>query len=105
MVPVTVIKRGGDAELISATVGQSLMEALRDGGIGEILAICGGCCSCGTCHVYIDDGYWEKLTPIGASEDDLLDCSSHRSGRSRLSCQIAVTEELSGITVTVAPED
>jgi 2Fe-2S ferredoxin len=105
MAVINVERSNGEKQVVTAAVGQSLMEALRSAGIDQILAICGGCCSCATCHVYIDDSFLEKLPSLGASEDDLLDSSSHRTARSRLSCQIRLTEDISGIVLKVAPEE
>jgi ferredoxin, 2Fe-2S len=105
MAVINVERSDGEKRVVTALAGQSLMEALRSAGVDEILAICGGCCSCATCHVYIDDAFLEKLPPVGPNEDDLLDASSHRTPQSRLSCQIRLTEELSGIALKVAPED
>nr|BAB78524.1 2,4-D oxygenasee ferredoxin component [Bradyrhizobium sp. HW13] len=105
MAVINVERSSGEKQVVTATAGQSLMEALRSAGIDEVLAICGGCCSCATCHVYIDDTFLEHLPPLGATEDDLLDSLSHRTARSRLSCQIRLTEDLSGIVLRVAPEE
>ena len=85
--------------------GYTLMEVLRDSGVDEIQAICGGMCSCATCHVYIDPGFETALPEISNDEDDLLDSSDYRTERSRLSCQIRLSEALDGLAVTVAPED
>jgi len=68
-------------------------------------ALCGGCCSCATCHVYIDPAFAAKLPPVGSDENDLLDSSSFRKAGSRLSCQVPLTPELEGVRVTLAPED
>ena len=81
------------------------MEVIRDAGIDELLAMCGGCCSCATCHVYVSDPYQASLPPISPDEDDLLDSSSHRNQRSRLSCQIPFSTALDGLEVEIAPED
>jgi 2Fe-2S ferredoxin len=81
------------------------MEALRDGGCDELLALCGGCCSCATCHVLIDPAYVDRLPPMSSDEDDLLDSSEDRTVRSRLSCQVIVSDDLDGMAVTIAPED
>jgi ferredoxin, 2Fe-2S len=67
--------------------------------------LCGGCCSCATCHVYVESGSSFSLPPMKDDEDDLLDCSDHRAANSRLSCQIPFTDALSGLTVRIAPED
>ncbi len=105
MPQITVVKRDGSEKILDAADGLSLMEALRDDGFDELLALCGGCCSCATCHVKIDDETLSKLAPMSADEDDLLDSSEHRNANSRLSCQIPVTDALAGAVITIAQED
>lgn len=105
MPTITVTKRDGSTHALDGQDNLSLMQNLRDGGIDEILALCGGCASCATCHVYVDEAWLDHLPPMSADEDDLLDCSGARQGNSRLSCQIPLTAALDGISVTVAPED
>lgn len=100
---LVVISREGEERAINAQTGMSLMENLRDAGVDELIAICGGCVSCATCHVFID-------TPAGApelgeEEQGLLEMSLYRQGNSRLSCQVIVTENFDGMRVTIAPED
>lgn len=102
---IRVTSRGGDERDIEAPIGNSLMEALRDGGCDEILALCGGCCSCGTCHVLIDEDQVDRLPVMQSDEDDLLDCSDHRDDRSRLACQVRCTPELDGLRLRIAPEE
>lgn len=102
---ITVITQAGETRGIEAPAGHTLMEAIRDAGFDEMMALCGGCCSCSTCHVYVDDSFKDKLPALTESESDLLDMSDHRTPRSRLSCQIDLTDDLAGITVTLAPED
>ena len=101
----TVTTRTGDRRSVSAPGGVSLMEALRNTGFDEILALCGGCCSCATCHVYVDPAFLARLPEQGSDEDDLLESSSHRREASRLSCQIPLSDSLDGLAVTIAPED
>ncbi|MCW2393960.1 MULTISPECIES: 2Fe-2S iron-sulfur cluster-binding protein [unclassified Sphingobium] len=105
MPQLTVVTRDGARHEIEAQNGHTVMEVIRDNGIDELLAICGGCCSCATCHVYVDEAYADKLPPLKGDEDDLLDSSEHRNASSRLSCQIPVSSELEGMVVTIAPED
>jgi len=102
---VVVINQAGEEKTVEAAVGRSLMEVIRDNGFDELLALCGGCCSCATCHVHIDDATLATLPPMTADENDLLDSSDHRDANSRLSCQVAMTEALDGMTVTIAKED
>jgi ferredoxin, 2Fe-2S len=105
MPTVTVIDRSGTARDVEAENGLSLMEVIRDNGFDELLALCGGCCSCATCHVYVDAGFAGDLPKMSEDENDLLDSTDSRNEQSRLSCQIPVTDALAGLTVTIAPED
>lgn len=100
--PVTM--RNGEEKALKGKEGYSVMEIIRGSGVDELLALCGGCCSCATCHVYVDSGVEHQLPPVGEDESDLLDGSSHRKNTSRLSCQIPFTAELNGLRVTIAPE-
>ena len=102
---LTVITRNGEQREVEAAAGISLMEALRDNGIDEILALCGGCCSCATCHVHIDPAFVDRLPPMSEDEDDLLDSSDTRDETSRLSCQVPLTDALDGLRLRVAAED
>jgi 2Fe-2S ferredoxin len=105
MPAINVITRDGTATTVEAADGLSLMEVIRDAGFDELLALCGGCCSCATCHVQIDDASLAKLPKMSEDENDLLDSSDHRGANSRLSCQVPMTTELDGMTVTIAKED
>ncbi|MGK2287008.1 2Fe-2S iron-sulfur cluster-binding protein [Pedomonas sp. V897] len=105
MVKLIVVNRDGEETVCEAEVGLSVMENIRDNGFDELLALCGGSCSCATCHVYVDDAFLSKLDPISPDENELLDTSDNRESNSRLSCQIEMTEELDGLRVTIAPED
>jgi ferredoxin, 2Fe-2S len=102
---IIVTTRTGDTHQVTAADGLSVMEVIRNEGIGELQAICGGCCSCATCHVYVSAAYLDTLTPIGEDESDLLDASRHRTAASRLACQIRCSPDLDGLTVTIAEED
>ncbi|MCB2014150.1 MAG: 2Fe-2S iron-sulfur cluster-binding protein [Sphingobium sp.] len=105
MVNIVVVNRAGEESQVAADEGLSLMEVIRDNGFDELLALCGGCCSCATCHVFVDPSFNDKLSPRSEDEEDLLDSSDHKTEQSRLSCQIEVTPELEGLKVTIAPED
>ena len=105
MARLTIVARDGSEKTIEGKAGWSVMENIRDAGFDELLALCGGCCSCATCHVHVDEEWLGKLRPRGADEDDLLDSSDHRRANSRLSCQIEFDEALDGLRVTIAPED
>ena len=105
MPKLIVTTREGAVKELTGEVGLSVMEVIRDGGVDELLALCGGCCSCATCHVYVDPEFASLLAPMGEDEDDLLDSSDHRGATSRLSCQIQMTASLDGLKVTIAAED
>jgi 2Fe-2S ferredoxin len=102
---IVVVKRDGSDQLIPAEDGRPVMEAIRAAGIDELLALCGGCCSCATCHVYVDPDQLGDLPPMSDDENDLLDSSDNRRPESRLSCQIALGAGLKVLRVTIAPED
>ncbi len=105
MPTLNVTLRNGEERAIEGQAGFSVMEVLRDGGVDEILALCGGCCSCATCHVHVDPADLGKLPSMSADEDDLLDSAADRDATSRLSCQIPFGPELDGMRVRVAAED
>ena len=105
MPKLVVTNRRGEETRIDTPAGLSLMRVLCQAGFDDILALCGGVCSCGTCHVYIDDGAGSRLVPVSADEDALLNSSRHRRESSRLSCQLLVTAEFDGLRLTIAPED
>ncbi len=102
---VHVTTRGGDNHHLEIQEGITLMEIIRDAGIDELLALCGGCASCATCHVFVDPAFAGLLPTMTDDENDLLDSSDHRVQASRLSCQIPMTAELNGLAVRIAPED
>ena len=105
MPKLVVVNRAGDEQEVDAANGVSVMEAIRDNGFDELLALCGGCCSCATCHVYVDAAFADKVAPLGEDENDLLDSTDHRQDNSRLSCQLQMNDALDGLKVTIAPED
>lgn len=105
MPKLLVTNRAGRELAVEARTGLTVMEAIRDNGFDELLALCGGCCSCATCHVHVHPEFAAKLPPMSDDENDLLDSSDHRTEASRLSCQITMTDMLDGLSVTIAPED
>ena len=105
MPTLTVITREGEERRLEGEPGLSVMEVIRDGGVDELMALCGGCCSCATCHVHVDEAFIDKLPPMSADENDLLESTGDRNATSRLSCQIPFEAALDGLTVTIAAED
>lgn len=104
MALVFVTDRNGNEEAIEIQPGETLMQAIFNAGVPDLLALCGGVCACATCHVYLENEAG-GVPVIGEDEDALLDGSSHRQANSRLSCQIRLTEELHGLRAVIAPED
>ena len=105
MPKLVVVTRDGSERTVDGDVGLSVMEVIRENGFDELLALCGGCCSCATCHVHVDEDWIGKLPKMSEDENDLLESSDHRIDRSRLSCQIPFAQELDGLRVAIAPED
>ena len=105
MPQITVIDQSGAESSVEATTGRTLMETIRDNGFDELLALCGGCCSCATCHVHIDAADWDKLPAMTEDENDLLESSDNRDQYSRLSCQVKLDPSVDGIKVRIAEED
>jgi|SRR5271155_1967198 len=97
---ITFIKPDGSQSVIDATVGVTLMQASIDNGINGIVAECGGCCQCATCHVYVASEWCQRLVPVNEAENAMLDNTvTERRPESRLSCEIKVTPELDGLVV------
>lgn len=105
MSKIKVTRRDGHQLEVEAQAGVSVMEIIRDSGFDELLALCGGCCSCATCHIYVDEAFTDRIAPMTEDENDLLDSSDNRKATSRLSCQVMFSAELDGMQVTIAPED
>ena len=101
---IITTREGVETEIVGE-IGHSVMEVIRDSGIDELLALCGGGCSCATCHVYVDPDFADRLPPVSPDENELLSGSGHRLTNSRLSCQLPFTDLLDGMDVTIAPED
>jgi len=99
-----VVDRDGREHEIEARTGLKVMENLRELDYG-VAAICGGMCSCATCHVYVDAAWVERLPAAMSDERELLSELAHATDNSRLSCQIEFTPALAGLRVTIAPDE
>jgi 2Fe-2S ferredoxin len=104
MAKLQVIDRDGVSHDVEAKPGLKVMEVLRELDYG-VAAICGGMCSCATCHVYVDAEWFERIPPPMSDERELLAELAHRRENSRLSCQIEITPALSGLKVTIAEDE
>ncbi len=99
-----VVDRDGVEHEVEAKAGLKVMETLRELEYG-VAAICGGMCSCATCHVYVDPDWLERLPAPMSDERELLAELAHHERNSRLSCQIELTKDLAGLKVTIAPDE
>ena len=105
MARMLVTDRDGQLHEIEGQLGVKLMETLREYDYG-VTAICGGLCSCATCHVLVEPDWMSRLPPPQSDEKDLLvELQSYDPARSRLSCQVDFTEALDGLPLRVAPEE
>jgi 2Fe-2S ferredoxin len=99
-----VVDRDGVEHDVEAKPGLKVMETLRELDYG-VAAICGGMCSCATCHVYVDGAWAGRLPAPMSDERELLSELSHYRENSRLSCQIEFTTALDGLRITIAPDE
>jgi len=100
MAKITYVEYGGKRHDVDVATGLSVMEGARDNGIPGIEADCGGACACSTCHVYVDEAWVDRLPTKEPMEEDMLDFAHEPDPRrSRLTCQIKVTNALDGLIV------
>ena len=104
MARIHVTDRAGESFVVEGRSGASVMETLRELDNG-VEALCGGMCSCATCHSYIDSSWWDRLPPRSDEEDELLSELEYVRDNSRLTCQLRFSDELDGLTLTIAPEE
>ncbi len=105
MTELIITTRDGQAHALGCTDGVSLMENIRAHGHHELLALCGGNCSCGTCHLHVEATWFARLPTMSDDENYLLGLSAHRVPTSRLCCQLVVEPGMAGLTARIAPED
>lgn len=99
MPKLTFVAPTGAQYIVDALVGRSLMRAAIDANVSGIEAVCGGTCSCATCHVLIDASWRHVVGRATPLEEDMLASSAERRPNSRLSCQIVITDALEGLVV------
>ena|SRR5487761_1503314 len=104
MALLRVIDRDGNEHEVDAKTGLKVMETLRELDYG-VSAICGGMCSCATCHVYVDPDWFGRLPEPMSDEREMLIELAYHQENSRLSCQLEFTAELAGLRVTIAPDE
>ena len=100
MAKITYVEWGGTEHVVEVPSGLTVMEGARDNGVPGIEADCGGACACSTCHVYVAPDWVEKLPHKEAMEEDMLDFAYQPDPvRSRLTCQLKVSDALDGLIV------
>ena len=100
MAKITYIEHGGKEHVVEVANGLTVMEGARDNNIPGIEADCGAACACSTCHVYVHPDWVGKLPEKDDMEEDMLDFAYEPDAeRSRLTCQLKVTDELDGLVV------
>jgi len=99
---MTFINADGSRKDVEAAEGDSVMEIAQQNGI-DIEGACEGSMACSTCHVIIDPDWFSKLDPASEEEEDILDLAYGLTSRSRLGCQISLTDELDGLVVSLPP--
>ena len=100
MPKVTFTDHKGDSKTIEIDNGLSVMEGAVQQNIPGIDADCGGSMACATCHVYVDDNWYEKIPKAEDAEIDMIDMAFEPKKNSRLSCQIIITDNIDGLKVT-----
>tara|TARA_B100001029_G_scaffold14664_1_gene9818 strand:+ start:160 stop:480 length:321 start_codon:yes stop_codon:yes gene_type:complete len=104
MPKITYIDSAGNSKTVEVEKGLTVMEGATQNNVPEIDADCGGSMACATCHVYVKEEWFNKLSKIEDAEQDMLDMAFEPKKNSRLSCQISVTDELDGLVVTTPPK-
>ena len=99
MPKITYIEHNGKSHEIEVSNELSVMEGALQNNISGIDADCGGSCACATCHVYVDEKWFDKLSKKESAEEDMLDMAFEPNKFSRLTCQITVTDDLNGLVV------
>ena len=99
MPKITYIEHNGKSHTINVANGLSVMEGAVQNNISGIDADCGGSMACATCHVYVKEGWFNKLPRKEDGEEDMIDMAYEPNKYSRLSCQLTVSDELEGLTV------
>ena len=100
MAKITYIHHSGEKKIIEVENGLSVMEGAIQNNVPGIDADCGGSMACATCHVYVDERWFNKLSKSEEGEQDMLDMAYEPKKNSRLSCQLIVSDELDGLIVT-----
>ena len=102
---INVTDRKNNKHIFEGKNNQTLMELIDDHKIAEPYGICGGEPQCATCYVYVNNDWLDKLDPKTSEEEFTLDNACELKENARLACQIYLSEDLNGLTVTIGPNE
>ncbi len=105
MSKIQVTYLSGETHTVELEPGTSLMETLRASETDAVLALCGGNCSCGTCHVVVDAEFFDRLPEMGEEEREMLENLPSFTETSRLSCQLPCDELPGGLKLRIPAAD
>lgn len=94
----------GQQQMLTGQPGNTLMELLRDESSG-VEGVCGGCAACGTCHIVVTNEWLDQLPVPNMDEEALLEALNERTAGSRLSCQIRLATQMSGLSLRIVPTE
>lgn len=98
---ITFIENNGEQHSVELESGKTLMDHAMNNSVPGVDADCGGECACGTCHVIVDEAFFEKTGSISDEEAQMLGMTPEKASSSRLSCQVSVTDEMDGMIVKI----
>ena len=101
MIKVTFIARDGKKYIVEGNDGDTLLDLVKNNNIDEIEGACEGCLACSTCHIVVDESWYNKLSPASDDEKDMLDMAFGLTATSSLGCQIVLNQELDGLIVWI----
>ena len=104
MVAITYVEHDGTAHTVDVDEGMNLMEGATLNMVPGVVGMCGGICSCATCHCYVPEEWRDRLPDSTLGERNMLSTAKYRQDNSRLGCQIVVTAELDGMVVNLPAE-
>jgi ferredoxin len=104
MITLKVTDLDGQQHELQSKPDEILMELLREEDWG-VAALCGGMCSCATCHVFVESDWLDSFPPKDSDEEELLEVLDHFEANSRLSCQLRISADHDGLSVRLAPEE
>jgi 2Fe-2S ferredoxin len=103
MPKMVFIERDGNHKAVEAPIGLSVLEIAHRNNV-DIEGACEGSLACSTCHVVIDQAWYDRLPEASEDEEDMLDLAFGLTSTSRLGCQLVITDELDGLTVSLPGE-